>query len=117
MAYINQEEKREIAPVVKAILKKYGQKGTLRIDYHSKLILKLKDVAGMFKFKDEYQRKWGIDINPFWFQDHYAEQPVVVEMLEELHEALKGKNFFDESDPMTDYFHVKHYYGIEVVPA
>ena len=35
MAYISQQEKKEIAPVVKGILKEYGLKGTLSIDNHS----------------------------------------------------------------------------------
>ena len=34
MAYISQQEKKEIAPVVKGILKEYGLKGTLSIDNH-----------------------------------------------------------------------------------
>ena len=117
MAYINQEEKKQIAPVVKAILKEYGQKGTLGIRNHSTIVLKLKDIAGMFKFNDEFEAKWGKDINPYWFQDHYAEQPVVVEMLDKLFTALKGENYFNHDDAMTDYFHRKHYVDIEVYPV
>ena len=114
MAYINQEEKKAIAPVVKKILKEYGQKGTLGIRNHSTIVLKLKDVAGMFTMRDEYEAKWGKSINPYWFQVHYADQPVVVEMLEKLMTALKGENYFNNDDAMTDYFHRKHYVDIDV---
>ena len=117
MAYINQEEKKQIAPVVKAILKEYGQKGTLGIRNHMTIVLKLKDVAGMFEFEDEYEKKWGKQLNPYWYQEHYAEKPVVVEMLDKLFTALKGENYFNHDDPMTDYFHRKHYVDIEVIPC
>ena len=117
MAYINQEEKKQIAPVVKAILKEYGQKGTLSIRHHSELVLKLKDVAGMFKFNDEFEEKWGKNINEYWFHEHYEDQPVVVEMLNKLFTALKGENYFNHDDAMTDYFHRKHYVDIDIYPA
>jgi hypothetical protein len=115
MAYVTQEEKRTIAPVVKKILKKYGQKGTLSIRHHSSLVLKLKDVAGMFTFKDDFDRKWGLDVNPYHYQNHYNDSPEVVQMLHELFAALKGENYFNHDDPMTDYFCRKHYVDIKVV--
>jgi len=114
MAYITQEEKRAIAPVVKKILKKYGQKGTLSIRHHSSLVLKLKDVAGMFTFKDEFDRKWAIDVNPYHYDNHYKDSPEVVKMLNELFDAMKGPNYFNHDDSMTDYFHRKHYVDIKV---
>lgn len=39
MAYISQEEKSKIAPVVKDICKKYGVKASLSINNHSTLVL------------------------------------------------------------------------------
>ena len=48
MAYMNQERKAERATAIKAILKKYGQKGSLSVRNHSTLCLKVKDTAGMF---------------------------------------------------------------------
>ena len=115
MAYVTQEEKKVIAPVVKKILAKYGQKGTLSIRHHMELVLKLKDVAGMFKFNDEFEEKWGKDINEYWFHEHYEDQPKVVKMLGELFDALKGEGWFCHDDSMTDYFHRKHYVGIKVI--
>ena len=42
MAYFNQERKSERAPVIKAILKKYGVKGSLSVRNHSTFVLNLK---------------------------------------------------------------------------
>jgi len=116
MAYMNQERKAERAPKIKAILKEYGQKGSLSVRHHSTLVLKLKDVAGMFEFKDEYQKRWGISINPYHFQNQY-DCPKVVEMLKKLTAAMYGDDYFDESDSMIDYFHCSHYIDIDVLPA
>ena len=113
MAYIGQEEKKQIAPVVKGILKEYGQKGTLRIQHHTGIVLKMKDVSECSSSKTSTKRKWG-NVNEYWYQEHYAEKPVVVEMLGKLFTALKGENYFNHDDPMTDYFHRKHYVDIEV---
>jgi hypothetical protein len=117
MAYMNQERKAERAPKIKAILKEYGQKGSLSVRNYSTLALKLKDVAGLFEFKDEYQREWGKSINPYWFEEHYADNPVALEMLKKLVAAMYGDDYFDKSDPMTDYFHCSHYIDIDVFPA
>ena len=42
MAYVSQEMKSELAPVIKTILKKYGMKGSLAVRNHSTLVLNLK---------------------------------------------------------------------------
>jgi len=117
MAYMNQERKKDRAPVIKAILKRYGQKGSLSVRNYSTLVLKLKDVQGMFTFNDDYQKRWGISINPYHYQSHYAESPKVVKMLDELTAAMYGKDYYDHSDPMTDYFNCSHYIDIDVIPA
>lgn len=117
MAYISQEEKKEIAPVVKGILKEYGLKGTLGIHNHSSLVLKIKDTIGMFADKfaeDEFTAKWGLNVNEYWIEDHYGADPVRVEMLNKVVDAMKGENYFNHDDAMTDYFHRKHYTDIKV---
>ena len=42
MAYMSQEKKAKIAPVVKAVLKKYKVKGSLAVRNHSTLVLNIK---------------------------------------------------------------------------
>jgi len=117
MAFITQEEKKEIAPVVKGILAEYGLKGTLGINNHSTLVLKIKNAAAMFApyFRDSFDRKWGIDVNEYWIDRHYADNPTIVEMLTRVADAMKGKNYFNNDDAMTDYFHRKHYIDIKVL--
>ena len=38
----------------------------------------------------------------------------VLNFFNELIAEMKGKDFFDETDIMTDYFHCSHYLNIEV---
>ena len=52
MAYMSQEHKAKIAPVVKEILKKYGVKGTLAVRHHSSLVLNIK--SGKIDFIENY---------------------------------------------------------------
>ena len=42
MAYVSQEKKKELAPGIKAVLKKYGMKGTLAVRHHSSLVCNIK---------------------------------------------------------------------------
>ena len=50
MAYVSQEDKKKLAPAIKAVLKKYKMKGTLAIHHHSSLVCNIKsgelDVIG-----------------------------------------------------------------------
>ena len=118
---MNQERKKERAPVIKAILKKYGMKGTLSVRHYSTLVLKVKDVAGMFtkEFANagDYERKYGLSVNPYWFETHYQDNPKAVKMLGELTAAMYGADYYDNSDAMTDYFDTSHYIDIDILPA
>lgn len=93
MAFITQDEKKAIAPKVKALLKEYGVKGTLSISNHSKLVLTLKE--------------GNID-----FSDRDSKDPMIVEFFKEVGNAMRGPDWFDDSDIQSDYFHTKHYIEI-----
>jgi len=41
MAYVTQEMKKELAPGIKAVLKKYGMKGSISINNYSSLVVTL----------------------------------------------------------------------------
>jgi hypothetical protein len=126
MAYINQEEKKEIAAVVAPILKKYGVKGTLSIENHSTLVLTIS--KGSIDFiqnyndivseraayrNDQFQPAENyLDVNVYWFDKHFT--GIAKEFLAEIIPVLKGKNWFDKSDIQSDYFHVKHYFSIKI---
>jgi hypothetical protein len=109
MAFIDQERKRILAPGIKAVLKKYGMKGTISIRHHMTLCVNIK--AGRIDIlkNSEYDH---INVNPYWIDKNH--EGVAAEFLNELLSAMKGKDWFDKSDIMTDYFHVAWYTDINV---
>lgn len=118
MAYMNQERKAIIAKNLKPVLKKYGVKGTLSVRNHSTITLKIK--SGKVDFYSDYgsgshiedAKKFGIDVNPYWFQDHFIGDSYF--FLKEAFAALKSANYYDNSDAMTDYFDTAYYFGIRI---
>ena len=81
MAYMSQENKKQIAPVVKAICKKYGVKATLAVRHHSTLVLNIKsgsiDFIGNFNetintLRGDRKAEDYIDVNPYWYHDHFS---------------------------------------------
>jgi hypothetical protein len=105
MAYVSQEKKAQLAPAIKAVLKKYDMKGTISVRHHSSLVVNLKQ--GPIDFGDSY-----IQVNTYWIDTHYT--GVARKFLTELLQAMKGPDFFNEDDAMTDYFHRSHYTDINV---
>jgi hypothetical protein len=114
MAYVSQELKAKLAPKIKAILKKYGVKGSLAVRGHSTLVLNIK--SGKIDFiKDfgdrEDAKKFGIQVNPYWYQDHFAGKSK--KFLSEVIPAMKVGNW-DNSDIQTDYFDVGWYVDVNI---
>ena len=119
MAYMNQEKKAEINKRLAPILKKYGIKGTLSVRNHSTIVLTVK--AGKIDFIENYLadgkcsdeafvRKHGVlDVNPYWFSDHFTGE--AKEFLTEAFAALKGADYYDESDAQIDYFNTAYFFG------
>jgi len=103
MAYVSQEMKAKLAPTIKAVLKKYKMKGSISVRNHMSLVVTVKE--GVIDFGKDC-----IDVNPYWIHDHYEGNAKA--FLTELLDAMKGPDFFDESDAMTDYFHRSHYQDI-----
>ena len=115
MAYVSQEMKKELAPQIKAVLKKYGMKGSIAVRHHMSLVVNIKsgklDILGALG-ASEYERDY-VQVNPYWIEENY-DNPKVVAFLTELKEAMEGPNFFCHDDSMTDYFHRSHYIDINV---
>ena len=126
MAYMSQEKKAKIAPVVKAICAKYGIKGSLKVRNHSTLCLTIKQ--GSIDFignsnrvcgNDHYQVSRGFrpntqgysDVNPYWFRDHYDGE--ALDFLSEVLTAMNAGNH-DRSDIQSDYFDVGWYVDVNV---
>lgn len=119
MAYMNQERKAAIAPVVKAICKKYGIKASLAVRHHSTLVLNIK--SGAIDFIGNFNKVRGqrindvakeyLKVNPYWFHDHFND--VAKEFLQEVFAAMNNGNW-DNSDIMTDYFDKGWYVDVNV---
>lgn len=125
MAYMNQDRKAKIAPAVKAILKRYGVKGTLAVDGHMTLVLNIK--SGILDFITDFNDTVGkkaymyrsfmpvdkyIDVNPYHYQDHFSNK-VIRKFLGEVIAAMNVGNH-DNSRSEIDYFDVGWYVDINI---
>jgi hypothetical protein len=115
MAYMNQEKKKVIAAKLKPVLKKYGVKGSLSVRNHMSIVLNVK--SGKIDFFSDYgdiedARKFGIQVNPYWFQDHFTGK--AKEFLADAFDALKAAGYYNNSDAQIDYFDTAYYYDINI---
>tara|TARA_S200000501_G_scaffold311965_1_gene302826 strand:- start:54 stop:407 length:354 start_codon:yes stop_codon:yes gene_type:complete len=106
---MSQEKKKELAPRIKGVLKKYGVKGSIAVRHHSTLVINLKSGVINFKAQSEHYQ-----VNPYHVESQWT--GVAKEFLLELLEAMKGEGtgWFDKSDIMTDYFHTAWYNDINI---
>ncbi len=124
MAYISQEKKSTIAPVVKAICKKYGVKASLAVRNHSTLVLNVKsgkidfienyNSANPVRFQrsgSDYKADGYIQVNPYWYHEHF--DGVAREFLEEVLAAMNNGNH-DNSNAQIDYFDVGWYTDVNI---
>ena len=155
MAYISQEEKRELAPAIKAVAKKFGRKVTIGIRNHMDLVVKVKgaediyerlcaqmienrllagrDINGNNLEKDAYidwdapidpsvfsrmtyldpeLSEFGHSVNTHWMEENHDEKDHA--FLNELHDSMHSKDFYNDDDVMTDYFSRSYYTSIEL---
>lgn len=109
MAYYSQERKAGIAPQVKAVLKKYGMKGSLSVDNHSTVVLTLK--SGPLNFFPSGSNYGSIDV--YHYDHHYRNNPKELAFLSEVISLLNEGNH-DNSDIQSDYFDVGWYVDINI---
>ncbi len=131
MAYVSQELKAKLAPAIKALCKKHGVKASLAVRHHSTLVLNVK--SGKIDFIENYiktdadkvvankmspetiaqiRKNQSLDVNTYWAHEHYSGK--AKQFLTEMISAMKGPDFFDETDAQTDYFHCSHYIDINI---
>ena len=125
MAYMNQDRKAQIAPVVKAILKKYGVKGTLAVRDASTLVLTIK--SSNFDFIGDYNETVGnrpggfrldgtaaecLNINRYWYSEQFSDKKIK-KFLDEVYSAMNAGNW-DNSRSEIDYFDVGWYVNVNV---
>ena len=130
MAYMSQERKQSLAPAIKAVLKKYGVKGTLAVRNHSTLVLNIK--SGSIDFIENFiqtdadsnigrkmsqdqidyiRKNKSLDVNPYWYKEHFSGKAKA--FLSELFPAMNKGNH-DNSDVQTDYFDVGWYVDVNI---
>ena len=135
MAFMDQKRKAQLAPGIKAVLRKYGLKGSLRVGNHTSLSLTLTEgsldligdaVAVLHREVILYPhetKSWildaaanilksqSMDVNPYHAKDQFT--GVCQKAILELIEAMNVGNY-DESDAQTDYFNVGWYIHVNV---
>jgi hypothetical protein len=125
MAYMSQEKKAKIAPVVKAVLKKYKVKGSLAVRNHSTLVLNIK--SGAIDFIENFiatdrnalseeqvryiRANKSLDVNPYWYHEHFDGK--AKKFLTEIMAAMNDGNH-DRSDAQVDYFDVGWYVDVNI---
>lgn len=132
MAYFSQEDKKKVAPKIKEVLKKYRVKGTLAVSNHSTLVVNIKSGALDFLGADlklqqerhdsndawanEPQKRDYVQVNRYYVEEWHRNigETEIADFFKELIDAMKGADWFDKSDSMTDYFHTAYYMDINV---
>jgi hypothetical protein len=127
MAWMNQERKAQLAPGIKAVLKKYGVKGSIGVRHHSSLVVNIKSgnldfIAEANHFNREYAERTGqhfypvtgyYQANPYKGADEYSDT-TIGQFFKELTAAMRGDLWYDNSDIQTDYFDTAYYLDINI---
>jgi hypothetical protein len=109
MAYISQEQKAKLAPAIKAVLKKYGLKGSIAIKHYASLVVNIQSGGiDFFEGKDKESEQ----VNTYHIASHHSGK--AKDCLLELVAAMKGSGWYNNSDIMTDYFDVAYYVNINI---
>lgn len=127
MAYMSQSLKKELAPAIKAVLKKYNVKGTIAVRHHSSLVVNIKEGALDFigeanEFNRKYAERTGSEFyevkgnyqaSAYKGKDAYSDNRIG-KFFKELTAAMRGKTWYNNSDIMTDYFDIAYYMDINI---
>lgn len=126
MAYISQERKAEIAPVVREICKRYGIKASLAISNHRTLVLNISqgDIDFVYNYNKTVSERnrhvakvmqphtsGSLSVNPYHFQNHFSGR--ALDFLKEVYAAMMVGNH-DNSDIQSDYFDIGWYVDINI---
>ena len=124
MAYMSQDHKKTLVPGIKAVLAKYGMKGTVAVANHSTLVVNITegplDLIANANAKGEErcpigERRIGwtdyMDVNNYHARDQFSGdcQAFVLELLD----ACSVGNW-NKSDLQTDYHNVGWYVDINI---
>jgi hypothetical protein len=109
MAYVNQEMKKALSVGIKKVLSDFGLKGSISIRHYSTLVVKIKKGSMQFDLPE-----WGYK-SVSTVRDNMTgkEAEFLKALIHAMNNAGDLQNF-DESDSMTDYFHVGWYTDIYI---
>jgi hypothetical protein len=120
MAYMSQERKKELKPNIKAVLAKYGMKGTVSVRDYSTLICTISsgklDLLANAREKAKREGRTNqyegyYSVNHYYIDSTFDGE--VAQLLNELRAAMMIGNR-DNSDTMTDYHDIGWYVKIEI---
>jgi hypothetical protein len=109
MAYMTQENKKELAPGIKTVLKKFGFKGSISVRHHSTLVITVS--RGPIALPESDVARGYVSVNDYYIEDRW--EGVWKEFLLELKAAMMIGNH-NNSDLMSDYFDVGWYIDINI---
>ena len=125
MAYCSQQKKKELAPNILSVMKRYGVKGTIAVRNNMTLVVNIKsgklDITSNWfetiKNNREYtyqesDKPKSLQVNTYHIDSQYS--GIVKDFLNELVAAMKGKDWYNNSDIMTDYFDTAYYLDINI---
>lgn len=127
MAYCSQETKKEVSPAIKAVMKKYGMKGSIAIRNHMVLVVNIK--SGKLDIMENWYKKstrfsdtneYGdiikkpeyISVNEYWIDSNYT--GIVKDFLKDLIFAMKTPDWRNNSDIQSDYFDISYYTDVNI---
>lgn len=120
MAYITNDDVKAIRNELKALKKEFGKslKFSVRKENYSKVSI---NVMQWDEDLSDLLNEYGYGgVNHYYIRDHHGDSRLT-DMLEKVNEIAHnapgragGQVFFDNSDPMTDYFHTAYYVGIGI---
>lgn len=114
MAYMSQEKKKEIHGKLKGVIPK-GWKWSLAVRNHSTLCLTIRS-APINLIEEAVGEKGGLslDINHYHLERlYFKNNKSLLELFKKIKATMNDGNF-DNSDIMTDYFHVGWYVDIKI---
>ena len=120
MAFISQQDKKTLAPAIKAVFKKYGLKGTIAIKNHMTLCANVSagrlDLIGAAAQIGDFRSSGYYQANAYRpTNEKYKDINIdIFNFYEDLKKAMKGAIWFDKTDIMTDYFHTAFYIDINI---
>lgn len=123
-AWMSQEHKKKLQPNIKKVLSKYGMRGTISVRNASTLVVKL--TQGKIDFNQDYvprahdrtrnsETDWhegGRGPNVYHIENSWKGK--AKDFLMELIQQMKGEDYYDDSDQMTDYFNTSHYFDVKI---